>query len=75
MELLEPWREKYPTVVVEETLHEGRPAHVLIRAAGGAGLLVVGSRRRPTPMGPRTGPVAHALIHHVRCPVALVPHD
>jgi nucleotide-binding universal stress UspA family protein len=72
--LLEPWQEKYPTVSVIENLHEGRPAHVLVRAAGGAGLLVAGHRRRRAAVGSHTGPVAHALIHHVRCPVALVPH-
>ncbi|MDN0199140.1 universal stress protein [Streptomyces sp. S.PNR 29] len=74
-ELVQPWREKYPAVAVQRKLYEGRPAHVLARAADGAGLLVVGSRRRPAGVGPRTGPVAHALIHHVSCPVALVPHD
>ncbi|MBN0042728.1 universal stress protein [Streptomyces actuosus] len=72
---LDPWRRKYPTVVVREALHEGRPAHALVRAAGGAGLLVIGTRRRGRPVGGHTGPVAHALIHHVRCPVALVPHE
>ncbi|EFL29908.1 stress-inducible protein [Streptomyces viridochromogenes DSM 40736] len=72
--LLAPWREKYPTAVVEE-LHEGWPAHVLVRAASGAGLVVAGSRGRRTAFGPHTGPVVHALIHHVHCPVALVPHD
>jgi nucleotide-binding universal stress UspA family protein len=73
--LLEPWRERTPSVVVKENLQEGRPAHVLVQAAGGAGLLVAGSRRRRTAVGPHTGPVAHALIHHVQCPVVLVPHD
>ncbi|MFJ1967369.1 universal stress protein [Streptomyces sp. NPDC087903] len=73
--LLEPWHEKYPTVSVMENLHEGRPAHVLVRAAGGAGLLVVGNRRRRATVGSHTGPVAHTLIHHVGCPVALVPHE
>ncbi|MFF9817522.1 universal stress protein [Streptomyces sp. NPDC014006] len=72
--LLAPWRTKYPAVAVRENLHEGRPAHVLVRAAGGAGLVVAGIRRSRTPGPPRTGPVTHALIHHVRCPVALVPH-
>ncbi|MFI7296576.1 universal stress protein [Streptomyces sp. NPDC050121] len=61
-------------VVVRENLHEGRAPHVLVRAAGGAGLLVVGRRRRAA-LGLHTGPVAHALLHHVRRPVALVPHD
>ncbi|CAM5448726.1 putative Universal stress protein [Streptomyces afghaniensis 772] [Streptomyces afghaniensis] len=74
-ELLAPWREKYPTAVVKEELHEGWPTHVLVRAAAGAGLLVVGSRRRRAVVGPHAGPVAHALIHHMPCPVALVPHD
>ncbi|MFJ4077669.1 universal stress protein [Streptomyces iakyrus] len=73
--LLEPWRQKFPAVLVRENLHEGRPAHVLVRAAGGAGLLVVGRRRRRAAVGSHTGPVAHALIHHVARPVALVPHD
>ncbi|MGQ4360368.1 universal stress protein [Streptomyces sp. SAS_272] len=42
-ELLAPWQEKYPGVVIRENLHEGRAAHVLVHAAGGAGLLVAGS--------------------------------
>ncbi|MFH8498614.1 universal stress protein [Streptomyces coeruleorubidus] len=46
----------------------------MVRAAAGAGLLIVGSRRRAW-VGPHTGPVAYALIHHVHCPVVLVPHD
>ncbi|MGW3498520.1 universal stress protein [Streptomyces sp. NPDC001020] len=73
--LLAPWREKFPTVFVRESPYEGRPAHVLVKAAAGAGLLVVGRRRRRPAALPHTGPVAHALIHHVMCPVALVPHD
>ncbi|MER5435241.1 universal stress protein [Streptomyces sp. NPDC002588] len=74
-DLLEPWRAKYPGVVVRENLHEGRAAHVLVRAAGGAGLLVAGRRRRRAAVGSRIGPVAHALLHHVHRPVVLVPHD
>jgi nucleotide-binding universal stress UspA family protein len=74
--LLEPWRVKYPAVAVRENLHEGRPAHALVRAAGGAGLLVAGvRRRRAAAPRPTAGAVAHTLIHHVRCPVALVSHE
>lgn len=73
--LVEPWQRKYPAVFVREELHEGPPAHVLVRAARGAGLLVAGRRRRRATIGSRTGQVAHALIHHVGCPVAIVPHD
>ncbi|MCX4904016.1 universal stress protein [Streptomyces sp. NBC_00878] len=73
--LLEPWRQKFSGVFVRETMPEGRAAHVIVKAAGGAGLLVVGRRRRRAAVGSHTGPVAHALIHHVSCPVAVVPHD
>ncbi|MFE9773723.1 universal stress protein [Streptomyces sp. NPDC005931] len=73
--VLEPWRHKYPGVCVKENLHEGRPAQVLVRAAGGAGLLVAGRRRRRAALGPHIGPVVHALIHHVGRPVAVVAHD
>ncbi|MGW2387004.1 universal stress protein [Streptomyces sp. NPDC001658] len=73
--LLVPWREKYPAVEVHEMAEEGRPAHRLVDVARDAGLLVVGRRIRPAGLGTHTGPVAHAVIHHVRCPVAVVPHD
>ncbi|MFJ3306692.1 universal stress protein [Streptomyces sp. NPDC086549] len=72
--LLEPWRTEYPAVSVHETLHEGHAAHILVRAAEGAGLLVVGHHSRRAGIGAHTGPVAHALIHHVNRPVVLVPH-
>ncbi|MFI6875540.1 universal stress protein [Streptomyces sp. NPDC050400] len=73
--MLRPWREKFPQVPVRDSVLEGRPAHQVGRAARGAGLLVVGRRTRRRAVGSRTGPVAHALIHHAACPVAVVPHD
>ncbi|MFC8348452.1 universal stress protein [Streptomyces sp. NPDC057280] len=72
--VLEPWRGKFPTVVVHELVLEGRPAVQLTQAAADAGLLVVGRKVRPARIGTHTGPVAHAVMHHVRCPVAVVPH-
>ncbi|MFF4255117.1 universal stress protein [Streptomyces sp. NPDC001663] len=72
--VLQVWRDKYPGVEVAETVTEGRPQSALLRAASGAGLLVVGRRITDRPAGPRIGPVAHAAIHHVGCPVAVVPH-
>ncbi|MDT7839960.1 universal stress protein [Streptomyces justiciae] len=73
--VLEPWREKFPTVEVHELVPEGRPAVRLTHAAQDASLLAVGRRIRPARMGTHTGPVAHAVMHHVRCPVAVVPHE
>ncbi|MEW2611173.1 universal stress protein [Streptomyces sp. NPDC047880] len=72
--VLRPWREKYPAVPVTETVTEGRAAVVLVQAAQDAGLLVVGRRGTDHQVGVHTGPVTHAVLHHVGCPVAVVPH-
>ncbi|MGQ4388663.1 universal stress protein [Streptomyces sp. SAS_270] len=72
---LRPWREKYPTVKIQELVENGRPAQLLLNASQDAGLLVVGRRVRPATLGTHTGPVAHAVMHHVPCPVAVVPHE
>ncbi|QDQ09463.1 universal stress protein [Streptomyces spectabilis] len=70
------WRDKYPTVAVSGDVVEGRASSALVRAAAEAALLVVGRRTREEPhMGTRTGPVTHAVSHHARCPVAVVPHS
>ncbi|MBD0741350.1 universal stress protein [Streptomyces sp. CBMA152] len=67
--VLAPWRRKFPeTEVVERTVH-GRAGHHLVMASTGASLLIVGRRTD------RLGPVAHSVIHHVLCPVVVVPHD
>ncbi|WP_326584477.1 universal stress protein [Streptomyces sp. NBC_00487] len=72
--VLAPWKEKYPAVEVRELVEEGRPAQQLLEATRDAGLLAVGRRIRPQKLGAHTGPIAHAVIHHARCPVAIVPH-
>jgi nucleotide-binding universal stress UspA family protein len=72
---LRPWREKYPYVAVRGDLVSGNAAQELIQAASDAALLVVGRRTRRPPMGTRLGAVAHSVIHHAACPVAVVPHD
>jgi nucleotide-binding universal stress UspA family protein len=74
---LHRWRDKYPDVPVVETVTCGRARTELLRAASGAGLLVVG-HRHPAPhhLGPRTGRVTQAaVVHDVGCPVAVIPHD
>ncbi|MGV9452518.1 universal stress protein [Streptomyces sp. NPDC003635] len=73
--VLRVWRDKYPDVEVVETVTEGRAQSVLVRAGSGASLLVVGRRTGARRTGPRTGPVTHAAVHHVGCPVAVVPHE
>jgi len=73
--VLGPWRKKFPAVEVTALVEEGHPAQRLLHAAQDAGLLAVGRRIRPARLGTHTGPVAHAVMHHVRCPVAVVPHE
>ncbi|QNP68269.1 universal stress protein [Streptomyces roseirectus] len=71
---LRPWREKFPTVPVTETVVEADAAAELVRAAAGAALLVVGRRTGDGRGGPCLGAVTHAVLHHAGCPVAVVPH-
>ncbi|GGX58879.1 universal stress protein [Streptomyces fructofermentans] len=68
---LRPWRLAYPGTEVAERVVHGHPAHHLLKASARAGLLVVGRR---VPAGPGLGRVAHSLVHHSMCAVAVVPH-
>ncbi|MFF4820588.1 universal stress protein [Kitasatospora sp. NPDC001309] len=66
-------RERHPAVEVVEDVRLGA-ARGLVEASAGAGLVVVGRRRRPIELGPRLGRIAHAALHHAEAPVAVVPH-
>ncbi|WP_338673696.1 universal stress protein [Streptomyces sp. SCSIO 30461] len=66
-----PYRDKFPGVEVTEDATPGRPADRLVEAAAGASLVVVGRRAA---RGSHIGSVAHAVLHHAACPVAVVPH-
>jgi nucleotide-binding universal stress UspA family protein len=74
-ESLRPWRERFPEVPVQLTVLPENPTRAMVQTVPGAELLVVGRRRHHPPFAPRVGPVTHAAIHHVTCPVAVVPHD
>ncbi|MFF8534440.1 universal stress protein [Streptomyces sp. SAS_267] len=54
---------------------EGPARRVLLDASHEADLLVVGARRREGHFGLQLGRVAHAVLHHSACPVAVVPHQ
>ncbi|MEU5893678.1 universal stress protein [Streptomyces sp. NPDC047461] len=70
-----PWREKFPGIPVVEYVTTGPAAQVLLSASAHSGLTVVGRRRHPSHLTWKLGPVAHAVLHHLPCPVAVVPHD
>ncbi|MCF2129681.1 universal stress protein [Strepomyces sp. STD 3.1] len=73
-EALAPWRERFPDVPVVEHVEMGSAGQVLLSVAGDAQLMVVGRRARRTAVGARIGSVAHGVLHHAGCPVAVVPH-
>ncbi|MEU8717438.1 universal stress protein [Streptomyces sp. NPDC048663] len=74
-EVLRPWRQKYPDVVVIEESRHRAPAAAIVEAARDASLVVVGRRNRHGSLGSRIGHVTHAALHHAVAPVAVVPHD
>ncbi|MGC8917800.1 universal stress protein [Streptomyces sp. PG2] len=63
-----------PDVELRRRTIEGPAGRVLSEVSRGAALLVIG-RRRPGHGGPRLGRVAHRVLHHCDCPVAIVPDD
>lgn len=73
-EAVRPWRTKFPDVTVRMTAADGSPAPRLAEAGEGAPLLVIGRREPEARVGPTLGSVAYAVLHHARCPVAVIPH-
>ncbi|GAA2987322.1 universal stress protein [Streptosporangium longisporum] len=69
---LTAWREKYPGVDVEQRLVCGHPVGVLCDASAAADLVVVGSRGLGRFGSAVLGSVGHGVLHHARCPVAVV---
>jgi nucleotide-binding universal stress UspA family protein len=63
----------HPSVELRRRVVEGTAREALLDASADAGLLVVGARRRQGHFGLQLGRVAHAVLHHSACPVAVVP--
>jgi nucleotide-binding universal stress UspA family protein len=59
---------------VEITVLEGHPRTILLEAAKGALLLVVGRRGRSAWAGPTLGSVSEACARNAPCPVVIVNH-
>ncbi|MFB7865057.1 universal stress protein [Streptomyces sp. NPDC056069] len=74
-DLLASWREAFPDVSTTGRVAIGSAAQELVQTSERAALLVVGRRSRRSTLGSHLGSVAHAVLHHSRAPVALVPHD
>ncbi|WP_156724895.1 universal stress protein [Streptomyces apocyni] len=63
----------HPGVRVRRATVEGPARKVLLARSEAADLLVVGARRRHHEFGMQLGRVAHTVLHHASCPVAVVP--
>ncbi|MGY3061679.1 nucleotide-binding universal stress UspA family protein [Streptomyces sp. TE3672] len=63
----------HPTVRLHSAAVEGPAAKVLVRRSAAADLIVVGAHRCRGHFGLQLGRVAHTLLHHADCPVAVVP--
>jgi len=61
-----------PGVLVRPSVVEGHTADVLVRAARGADLLVVGSRGHGELASALLGSVSHFCVHHASCPVLVI---
>jgi nucleotide-binding universal stress UspA family protein len=71
-EQLAGWAEKHPDVAVTREAIPVHPARVLTDAAEHASIVVVGSRGRGAFAGLLLGSVSQAVLHHAKCPVAVV---
>ncbi|MCX5208225.1 universal stress protein [Kitasatospora sp. NBC_00240] len=71
---VKPWLAAFPDLPAATELLRSHAGLALVDAAATAELLVIGARHRRRTGGTHLGPVAHAVIHHVRCPVAVVPY-
>ncbi|MEU5523431.1 universal stress protein [Streptomyces sp. NPDC047860] len=74
-DVLQGWQDEYPGVPVLPDVVLLHPAYALVHASQRADLLVLGRRSSPRAAERRLGPVAHAVLHHSRCPVVVVPHE
>jgi len=61
-----------PDVVINPVVVEGWPAEVLLHAAEGADLLVVGSRGRGGFASALLGSVSQNCAHHATCPLLII---
>jgi nucleotide-binding universal stress UspA family protein len=64
---------QFDELVMTSSAVEGHPAHVLLEAAEGADMLVVGSRGHGGFLGALLGSVSQHVVAHCSCPVVVVP--
>lgn len=73
-EALEPHRAAYPDVEVVQVVDVGSPSQVLLAHSGRADLVVVGRHAAKRASLRKIGSTTHALLHHVKAAIAVIPH-
>ncbi|MFI9809199.1 universal stress protein [Streptomyces sp. NPDC052301] len=64
---------EHPHVRTRPATPEGPAGKILVDRSAAADLVIVGAHRRTGHFGFQLGRVSHALLHHARCPVVVVP--
>jgi nucleotide-binding universal stress UspA family protein len=73
-EVLAGWRPEYPDVRVSSAVIAGHATGGLLEESAGQAMLVVGARTHHPVLGTLLGSVSQGVLHHARCPVAVVPN-
>jgi len=72
-ETMAGWAAKHPEVPVRAAVIRDHPVAGLVANSIGQSLLVVGTHGRHALAGTLLGSVSQGVLHHARCPVAVVP--
>ena len=73
-EALAGWRQEYPDVPVSSSVIAAHATEGLLEESEGQALLVVGARTHHPVLGSLLGSVSQGVLHHARCPVAVIPN-
>jgi nucleotide-binding universal stress UspA family protein len=71
-EAIAGWQEKYPDVRSVHAVIREHPVDALVLESMGAEMLVVGARSRHAHVASLLGSVSQGVLHHARCPVAVI---
>ena len=67
------WREDHPEVETELVVRRGAPVEILVKASPAQAMLVVGRHAARLRFGAALGSTMLGVVHHARCPVAVIP--
>jgi nucleotide-binding universal stress UspA family protein len=72
-EALAGWRQEYPDVPVSSSVIAAHATEGLLEESAEQALLIVGAHTHHPVLGSLLGSVSQGVLHHARCPVAVIP--